>query len=90
MLFDDIYTPVDNCKCKGADDEANKGIEDSIFGLFGFRRITGRSHVVNATDDDIDYGDEATDADDDFQNVGNNTNDVVAGATATGGSLNFG
>lgn len=58
-IFDCGDGPVDNSKGKRTDDEANKGIENGIFGFLSFGRIARRSHIVDPAADDVYYGDDA-------------------------------
>lgn len=60
---------VDNSKGKNTNDETNQAIEDSVFSFLDFTSITGRSHIVNATDNHDDHADEAEDTNDTIDNT---------------------
>lgn len=55
---------VDDGKRKSGDNEADDGVEDGLFGFLEFIGVTGGSHVIDATDEDENDGDESTDGDD--------------------------
>ncbi len=51
---------VDNGEGESTDNEADDGVENSVFGFFDFGSVTRRSHILNATDDNESYRNEAT------------------------------
>lgn len=54
---------INNRKSECANNKADGGIEDSIFGFFGFLRVAIWSHIIYTADNDENYCDEADDAD---------------------------
>ncbi len=92
IVSDNVFNDeVDDGEGENADNETDDGVEDGIFGFFGFARIAGRSHVLNATDDDEDNGDQARDSDNAVQNVDNDIGELarVAFVWAAGSRSNF-
>lgn len=63
-VVEDADGPVDDSKGEGADDEADDGVENGIFGFFQLAWVALGGHVVYAADDDKDDGDDAHDGDD--------------------------
>ena len=55
LLFKDAdKNEIDDGEGKGADDETDAGIEDGVFGFFGFAGVARRGHILKTTDDDKD------------------------------------
>ena len=66
---------------KGADDEPDAGIEDGVFGFFGFSSITAGGHVGDATNNNEDYGNNTKKADYDIDYVNDNVTKIATAKT---------
>lgn len=73
IVNDVVVDEIDDGEGEDTDGEADAGVEDGFFGFFELGGIAGGGHIVVAADEDINYGDKATntdnsvdDADDDF------------------------
>ena len=86
--IDGADSPVDNSKSKSDDDETDAGVKDGVFGLFDFACVTGRSHIANATFDEINDGDESGNADDGVEQAGDRTADASASIAGVDGADN--
>ena len=82
---------IDDGKGQSTDNKADNSVKDSIFSFLNFTGVTGRSHVINAADNDEDNGDDATDADNNIKDVLNDIGELTGGtATAARSSFDFG
>lgn len=56
-LGDNTDNPIDDGKGESGNNETDTSVKDGFFAFFSFVRIAGRSHVINAPNDNEDYGD---------------------------------
>ena len=77
---------IDDGKGQITNNEADNSVKDSIFSFLNFTGVTGRSHVIDATDDDENNRDDTADADDDIENVLNDRGELFRSTTTTTGS----
>lgn len=80
--------PVNDGKWKGADDEADEGVENSVFSFLDFASVAGGGDVIDATDDDINYANEASDCDDGINDTSDGVDEIAVFFT-TGGVFDF-
>ena len=59
---DVVDNKVDNGKGQYTDNKTNNAIKNSVFGFFNLAGVAGGGHVLDATNDDDDYGYDAEDA----------------------------
>ena len=76
-LLDDADGPVDDSKREGANSKTNKSIENSLFGFFEFAGVAGGSHILNTTDNDKNYSNDAGDGNNRVKNTSNNSAELV-------------
>ena len=83
LLFEETSDDeVDNGEGKGGDNEADNGVEDSLFGFFDFGGITGGGHVIDAAYYNKDGGDDAKDADDGIDDADDGVRKIVGSVVA--------
>ena len=77
---------------ESANDETDGSVDDGFSGFFGLARVAGRGHVLDATINDDDDGDEAEDTDDGFDDVadyGGGIGEIGLSVWTTGSGLDF-
>ena len=85
-MVENSYSEVGDGEGECANDEADDGVENGFLGLFDFAWVAGRSHIMDATDYDKDYGDDADTTNDGVENVGDGVWKLFAvSSTAVGG-----
>ena len=70
MTKDIADDKVDNHEGKCADDKTNASVKDGFFGFFDFAGIARRSHILDASDDNVNNGYEPSYADNGAKNIG--------------------
>ena len=82
-----INNEINNGKGEDDDDKADNGIEDGVFGFLDFGNVALGGHILDATDDDKQYGQDPGDADNDVDDGNDGVWETVFGSivSATGG-----
>ncbi len=60
---------VNNRKGENHDDETDNAVKNGVFSLFDLSGITGGSHILNATKDDDNDGQNTKNTNDDIEDV---------------------
>ena len=89
MFKDADKNEIDDGEGKGADDETDAGIEDGVFGFFGFAGVARRGHILKTTDDDKDDCNNTSDTNYNVEDALDGVKEI-AGTTTAGGFFNFG